>query len=81
MLLYNQKTTRDIKVKKKNPRKEKIMMNNVFAFALSYLYSHSLYLSLEHSSEGLVRMRSYRDEKICKKDSDDLGWKCELIDS
>lgn len=57
------------------------MMNNVFAFALSYLYSHSLHLSLEHSSEGLVRMRSYRDEKICKKDSDDLGWKCELIDS
>lgn len=69
------------KKSKKNPRKEKIMKNNVFAFALSYLYSHSLHLSLEQSSEGLVRMRSYRDEKICKKDSDDLGWKCELIDS
>ena len=57
------------------------MLNKIFAFELLYLYSHSLYLSLEHSPEGLVGMRSYRDETICKKDSDDLGWKCELIDS
>lgn len=44
-------------------------MKNVFAFALSYLYSHSLYLSLEHSSEGLLDVRSYRDNIGCKDGS------------
>lgn len=46
----------------------------------AYLYSHSLYLSLEHSIEGLKSMRSYRDKNICKDESDDLGWEIELID-
>lgn len=54
--------------KKKNPGKEN-GMKNVFAFALSYLYSHSLYLSLEHSSEGLLDVRSYRDNIGCKDGS------------
>lgn len=46
------------------------MKKNIFAS--SYLYSHE-YLSLEHSYEGLIEVRSYRDNGKCFSHSR-RGW-------